>query len=104
MCETASELGQVQSGGRMHLRSRVAPRVVRRLGAIAFAVLVMAPLATATIATPAGAAPAALYPNLKTLPALDFRFDRADITPDLTGIFHNVLRFSNITENIGEGP
>ena len=36
-----------------------------------------------------------LYPNLKTLPPRELRFDRADITPDCRGDFHNVLRFSN---------
>ena len=88
----------------MQLRTGGARHAIRRVGAVLFAVLVMTPFVAAGTAARAGAAPVALYPNLKTLPALDLRFDRADITPDLTGVFHNVLRFSNITENAGEGP
>jgi hypothetical protein len=45
-----------------------------------------------------------LYPNLKTLPPRNLRFDRTDITADSSGILHNVLRFSNTTYNVGEGP
>src|SRR5262249_7958549 len=34
----------------------------------------------------------------------ELRFDRADITPELSGVYHNVLRFSNDTNNVGDGP
>src|SRR5258706_15534716 len=34
-----------------------------------------------------------LYPNLHTLAPRSLTLDRADVTPDLTGDFHNVLRF-----------
>ena len=45
-----------------------------------------------------------LYPNLHTLAPRSLTLDRADVTPDLTGVFHNVLRFTNTTYNSGEGP
>ena len=45
----------------------------------------------------------ALYPNLKTLPPRDLRFDRTDVSVEGTGNMHNVLRFSNTVYNIGEG-
>ncbi len=33
----------------------------------------------------------------------ELKLDRADVTPDLTGVYHNVLRFSNTTYNTGQG-
>ncbi len=45
-----------------------------------------------------------LYPDLKTLPPRDLRFDRTDVTAESLGILHNVLRFSNTVYNAGEGP
>ena len=47
---------------------------------------------------------ASLYPDLKTLPVRDLRFDRADVHPDGGGVMHNVLRFSNTVWNAGSGP
>lgn len=41
-----------------------------------------------------------LYPNLKTLPPKDLKFDREFIN----GLNHYVLRFSNTAWNTGEGP
>src|SRR5919199_4979033 len=52
-------------------------------------------------AAPAMAAP--LYPDLTTLPPRDLRFDRADVSQDLHGDFHNVLRFTNTVWNNGSG-
>ena len=45
----------------------------------------------------------ALYPNLKTLPPRDLRFDRTDVSVEGIGTMHNVLRFSNTVYNVGEG-
>jgi hypothetical protein len=45
-----------------------------------------------------------LYPNLRTLPPRELRFDRTDISADSHGDLHNVLRFSNTVYNTGEGP
>lgn len=45
-----------------------------------------------------------LYPDLKTLPPRNLRFDRTDVSADSTGDLHNVLRFSNTVYNVGEGP
>ncbi|HEV3318110.1 MAG TPA: hypothetical protein VG053_00055, partial [Solirubrobacteraceae bacterium] len=47
---------------------------------------------------------ALLYPELKTLPPRDLRFDRTDVSVESLGILHNVLRFSNTVYNAGEGP
>ncbi|MEK6277143.1 MAG: LamG-like jellyroll fold domain-containing protein [Actinomycetota bacterium] len=44
-----------------------------------------------------------LYPDLKTLPVRDLRFDRTDVDPDGGGVIHNVLRFSNTVWNVGQG-
>jgi hypothetical protein len=44
-----------------------------------------------------------LFPNLKTLPPRDLRFDRTDVSQDSSGVMHNVLRFSNTVYNVGEG-
>ncbi len=76
----------------------------RRAAAAILSALVMTPLVVVAAATPVGAAGTPLYPDLKTLPPRELKFDRADITPDLSGVFHNVLRFSNDTYNIGQGP
>lgn len=54
-------------------------------------------------ATPARSA-TLLYPNLKTLPPRDLRFDRADVDAEGGGMMHNVLRFSNTVWNSGPGP
>ena len=45
-----------------------------------------------------------LYPDLKTLPPRDLRFDRTDVSTDGSGQIHNVLRFSNTVWNAGAGP
>ena len=70
--------------------------------------LFAASLATALLvgvaAERSSAAAIPLYPNLHTLAPRELKLDRADITPDLSGVFHNVLRFSNDTYNAGEGP
>jgi hypothetical protein len=47
---------------------------------------------------------ALLYPDLKTLPPRNLRFDRTDVSADSSGDLHNVLRFSNTGFNVGEGP
>jgi len=57
-------------------------------------------LAAAASAT-AEAAP--LYPDLRTLPPRDLRFDRTDVSFDGSGQFHNVLRFTNTVWNAGPG-
>lgn len=51
------------------------------------------------IRTSADPPPALLYPDLKTLPPTDLRFDTAIIN----GSTHRVLRFSNTAWNAGEG-
>src|SRR5437016_4011320 len=71
-------------------------RVFRRFSSAALAVVIAAPIVVAFgLGQTAQAAGVALYPDLKTLPPRELRFDRADITPELSGDFHNVLRFSN---------
>jgi concanavalin A-like lectin/glucanase superfamily protein len=45
-----------------------------------------------------------LYPNLKTLPPRNLKFDYTDISVDGSGVLHHVLRFSNTAYNVGEGP
>jgi hypothetical protein len=56
-------------------------------------------------ASPAAAhAATLLYPNLRTLPPRNLRFDRTDVSADSHGDLHNVLRFSNTVYNAGEGP
>jgi len=80
-------------------------RVFRRFSSAALAVVVAAPIVVAFgLGQTAQASGVALYPDLKTLPPRELRFDRADVTPELSGDFHNVLRFSNTTYNAGEGP
>ncbi len=56
--------------------------------------------------TGSGAAHAAnwLYPNMRTLPPRELRFDRTDVSADSHGDLRNVLRFSNTVYNTGEGP
>jgi len=66
------------------------------LGALLAAVLVLCVLAGLAQAAP-------LYPDLKTLPPRDLRFDRTDISYDDSGQFHNVLRFTNTVWNAGAG-
>jgi hypothetical protein len=46
---------------------------------------------------------ASLYPDLRTLPPRDLRFDRTDVSFDGSGQFHNVLRFTNTVWNAGPG-
>ncbi|HEX3561721.1 MAG TPA: LamG-like jellyroll fold domain-containing protein, partial [Solirubrobacterales bacterium] len=43
------------------------------------------------------------YPNLKTLPPRDLRFDTADVDASEATVMHNVLRFSNTVWNAGPG-
>jgi hypothetical protein len=45
-----------------------------------------------------------LYPNMRTLPPRELRFDRTDVSPDSHGDLRNVLRFSNTVYNVGGGP
>jgi hypothetical protein len=52
---------------------------------------------------PAVADAAPLYPDLRTLPPRDLRFDRTDISYDYSGDYHNVLRFTNTVWNAGPG-
>ncbi len=81
------------------------PGLIRRFGGAFLAAVVVAPVVVLAVSSaPAQAAATPLYPNLKTLPPRELRFDRADITPELSGDFHNVLRFSNDTYNAGDGP
>jgi hypothetical protein len=54
-------------------------------------------------AVPAQAA-TTLFPNLKTLPPRDLRFDTTDVDPEPATVTHNVLRFSNTVWNAGSGP
>lgn len=65
--------------------------------------LLLAVAAVVLIASSAAEA-SVLYPDLKTLPPRDLRFDRTDITAESLGVLHNVLRFSNTVYNAGEGP
>ena len=81
------------------------PGILRRFAGVFLAAVVAAPIVIlAGASTPAQAAGTPLYPDLHTLAPRDLRFDRADISADLTGNFHNVMRFSNDTYNSGEGP
>jgi hypothetical protein len=70
---------------------------MRRLSTIVLAL-------AAVLLTAATAQASVLYPDLKTLPPRDLRFDRTDITAESLGVLHNVLRFSNTVYNAGEGP
>ncbi len=70
---------------------------------IPLAALFLAILTLASSAVPAHAA-TALYPDLKTLPPRDLRFDQTDVDPDSGNVVHNVLRFSNTVWNSGSGP
>jgi Concanavalin A-like lectin/glucanases superfamily len=74
-------------------RSYMRPRLLTFL---TLALLLAGP-AAARAATP-------LYPNLRTLPPRNLRFDRTDVSADSHGDLHNVLRFSNTVYNAGEGP
>lgn len=66
-------------------------------------------IALAAVLSVLASAPAAarcatlLYPDLKTLPPRDLRFDRADVDPDGGGVMHNVLRFTNTVWDDGPG-
>ena len=75
---------------------------LRRASLRRFSALAVAAAAIAT-ATPAGAEAAPLYPDLRTLPPRDLRFDRTDISYDYSGNYHNVLRFTNTVWNAGPG-
>lgn len=75
---------------------------MKRLKILAFAVTAIAAFGSSAAANAA----TTLYPDLKTLPPRDLRFDRVDLgTGDSgqTGV-HNVLRFTNTVWNTGEGP
>ena len=65
--------------------------------------LVLVALATGLSAAHAKAA-TALYPDLKTLPPRDLRFNTTDVDPTENTAIHNVLRFSNTVWNAGQGP
>jgi hypothetical protein len=56
------------------------------------------------VAPSAAHAATLLYPNMRTLPPRELRFDRTDVSADSHGDLHNVLRFSNTVYNVGEGP
>ncbi|HNA88654.1 MAG TPA: Ig-like domain-containing protein [Anaerolineales bacterium] len=43
------------------------------------------------------------FPDLRTLPPRDLRFDRTDVDAESPVAMHNVLRFSNTVYNAGEG-
>jgi hypothetical protein len=64
--------------------------------------LLIAGAALASV-VPAAAEAAPLYPDLRTLPPRDLRFDRTDVSFDGSGQFHNVLRFTNTVWNAGPG-
>jgi hypothetical protein len=64
--------------------------------------LLVAGAALASV-VPAAAEAAPLYPDLRTLPPRDLRFDRTDVSFDGSGQFHNVLRFTNTVWNAGPG-
>jgi hypothetical protein len=66
--------------------------------------LLIALLAALALSAPATARAATLlYPDLVTLQPRNLRFDRTDVSADGSGVLHNVLRFSNTVENVGEG-
>src|SRR5881394_1605069 len=72
--------------------SRLSRRTrVLTIGLLALAALVAPGLAKA--ATP-------LYPNLVALPPSELQFDQVVFSDGTT---HNVLRFSQATENVGQG-
>jgi hypothetical protein len=52
----------------------------------------------------AAQAATSLYPNMRTLPPRELRFDRTDVSVNSSGDLRNVLRFSNTVYNVGEGP
>jgi hypothetical protein len=66
--------------------------------------LAVAALIVAVLFPLSAQAATALYPNLRTLSPRDLRFDTTDISPNLEGVVHNVLRFSNTVWNAGAGP
>ncbi|HEY8304560.1 MAG TPA: hypothetical protein VIG42_08235, partial [Solirubrobacteraceae bacterium] len=66
--------------------------------------LTLAAALAAFLGVVSGAQATVLYPDLKTLPPRNLRFDRTDITAESLGVLHNVLRFSNTVYNAGEGP
>jgi hypothetical protein len=74
-------------------------------GRVRFLAAPLLALALALSLSAASSAQAAtlLYPNLRTLPPRDLRFDRADVDPAGGGDMHNVLRFSNTVWNSGPG-
>src|SRR4051794_30449969 len=82
-------------------------RVKRLLIVVLTVALVALSVTAAQTFLPAPRAAAAgtpLFPNLKTLPPRDVRFDRTDTSVDGSGVLENVLRFSNTVLNAGEGP
>jgi hypothetical protein len=60
-------------------------------------------VALVATALPARAA-TQLYPDLKTLPPRDLRFETTDVDPSEATVTHNVLRFSNTVWDAGSGP
>jgi len=68
-----------------------------------FQVTAMAVLLLQASGMPVAGAVTALYPDLKTVPPRDLRFDRTDVSADGSGELHNVLRFSNTVWNAGQG-
>jgi hypothetical protein len=68
----------------------------RLLTSLIFALLLVSPAAAH--------AANLLYPNMRTLPPRELRFDRTDVSADSHGDLRNVLRFSNTVYNVGEGP
>jgi hypothetical protein len=73
---------------------------MRRSGSV---LLVLIGLAAGLSAAPAQAA-TALYPDLKTVPPRDLRFETTDVDPSGSTVIHNVLRFSNTVWDAGSGP
>lgn len=67
---------------------------MRRLAVLSLIVVLLAGHPIPTKAS------ALLYPDLRTLPARDLRFD----TETIDGSVHIVLRFSNTVGNFGQGP
>ncbi|MDX6698114.1 MAG: hypothetical protein QOE65_1511, partial [Solirubrobacteraceae bacterium] len=60
-------------------------------------------LLAALLAAGTAQAAVSLYPDMETLPPRELALDRTDVSPDKSGVMHNVLRFSNSTWNNGEG-
>ncbi len=75
-----------------------------RTGLVVVSLLTVVVLVPIARADNSGAASVALYPNLRELAPRNLKLDRTDVSVDGSGVFDNVLRFSNTVYNAGEGP